>query len=204
MSKQSNSLTTQIKILDEKAEIPKRAHESDTGYDLKFIGIEKIVGDVIYFKTGIAIAPPEGYYFEIVPRSSISKLPLEMANSIGVIDQHYRGEVLVPIRVTHSLMGQEQGNVTFPQGIVKIFGVRPQSMNAVAQQVVSNKPKLCQMIMRKREDSLFVSVDSLDETIRGAGGFGSTDSQNKLQTPKSMTASKRKRSLKKNSETSGE
>lgn len=171
----STDLTTQIKILDERAEVPQRAHDSDTGYDLKFIDIHKIVGDVIFFRTGIAVAPPVGYYFDIVPRSSISKLPLELANSVGIIDEHYRGEILVPIRITHSLMGQEQTNVSFPQGLVKIFGARPPTMTAVAQQILMNKPHLCQMILRKREDTLFEVVEELDETKRSAGGFGSTD-----------------------------
>lgn len=189
----STRLTTQIKILDENAEVPTRAHESDTGYDLKFIGVHKIVGDVIFFKTGISIAPPEGFYFEIVPRSSISKLPLELANSVGVIDEHYRGEVLVALRITHSMMGQEQTNVSFPQGLVKLFGTRPPTMNAVAQQVLMNKPKLCQLILRKREDTEFKVVGELDETMRGSGGFGSTD-----EAPATISvASKRKAAKKK-------
>lgn len=187
----SSELTTQIKILDEKAEVPQRAHESDTGYDLKFIGVHKIVGDVIFFKTGIAVAPPVGFYFDIVPRSSISKLPLELANSVGVIDEHYRGEILVPIRITHSLMGQEQTNVSFPQGLVKMFGTRPPTMTAVAQQVLLNKPHLCQMILRKREDTAFEVVGELDETKRSSGGFGSTDEARSMS-----VASERKKAKK--------
>lgn len=192
-----NNHTTQVKILDEKAQIPTRAHDSDTGYDLKFIGIHKIVGDVIFFKTGISVAPPEGFYFDIVPRSSISKLPLELANSVGIIDEHYRGEIMVAIRITHSLMGQEQTNISFPQGLVKIFGVRPPTMNAVAQQILIHKPVLCQMILRKREDTDFVVVEELDETTRGNGGFGSTDEpKSKKKKKSSITkASDRKAAL---------
>lgn len=192
---QSSRLSTQIKILDEKAEIPTRAHETDTGYDLKFIGVSKIRGDVIFFKTGIAVAPPEGFYFDIVPRSSISKLPLELANSVGVIDEHYRGEILVAIRITHSLMGQEQTNVSFPQGLVKIFGTRPPTMTAVAQQILMNKPVLCQMILRKREDTEFSVVAELDETQRSSGGFGSTDEKPKRKRRSASVASERKEIL---------
>ena len=193
---------TQVKILDEKAEIPTRAHESDTGYDLKFIGVHKIIGDVIFFKTGLSIAPPEGFYFEVMPRSSISKLPLELANSVGVIDEHYRGEILVPIRITHQQMGQEQTNIAFPQGIVKIFGSRPNTMNAVAQQILIHKPSLCQMILRQRMDSEFKAVEELDETARGHGGFGSTDKVKITATAKktvkktqSSSASKKKEAV---------
>ena len=168
-------LKTKIKLLDPKAEVPSRAHETDTGYDLKFIGVDKIVGDVIFFKTGISVAPPPGYYFEVVPRSSISKLPLEMANSVGIIDEHYRGEILVPIRITHPRMGLEQTNISFPYGIVKIFGLQPQTMFGVASQILEKKPKLCQMILRKREDTEFEVVEELTDTERADGGFGSTD-----------------------------
>ena len=169
-------MLTKVVLLDSKAELPTRAHESDTGYDIKFIGVEKIVGDVIFFKTGLSIQPPAGHYFEVVPRSSILKLPLELANSVGIIDEHYRGEILVPVRITHAAMGTEQKNVSFPNGIVRIFGARPTTMSGVAQLVLQQKPTLFQMILRKRLDSCFLQVDSLEETERGDGGFGSTDS----------------------------
>lgn len=198
MALDKSDLTTQVKILDEKAVIPTRAHESDTGYDLTFIKVNKIVGDVIFFGTGLSVAPPEGYYFEIVPRSSISKLPLELANSIGIIDEHYRGELMVAVRVTWSEMGQELTNVSFPKGIVKIFGARPPTMTAVAQQILINKPTLTQMILRKREDTEFKVVEELDETKRGVGGFGSTDVvKDKTGTVSVTTASSRKKALKK-------
>lgn len=162
--------------LDQSAEIPRRAHPSDTGWDVKIIGVEKIEGDVIFFKTGIAIQPPPGHYFEVVPRSSISKLPLEMANSVGIIDEHYRGEILIPVRVTHGDMGTEPKNVLFPNGIVKMLGLRPNTMSSVADLVVQKKPNLFQLILRQRLDCDFIAVESLTETDRGAGGFGSTDS----------------------------
>ncbi len=168
-------MKTKIKLLDPKAEIPKRAHETDTGYDLKFIGFEKIVGDVIFFKTGLAIQPPSGYYYEIMPRSSISKLPLELANSVGVIDETYTGQIFVPIRITHPNMGQEQKNVSFPNGLVQIFGARPQTMSILAQLVLQHQPILVQLILRKRFNSEFEVVDELDETQRADGGFGSTN-----------------------------
>ena len=136
--------------------------------------MDKIVGDVIYFKTGLSLQPSKGHYFEIVPRSSISKLPLSMANSVGIIDQHYTGEILVPVRVHHSDMGGEPGRTTYPNGIIKIFGIRPQTMNAVSDLILKHKPKMFQAVLRKRLDCDF-SVQSLDETDRGDGGFGSTD-----------------------------
>lgn len=168
-------MLAKVKLLDVRAELPKRANDTDTGYDIKFIGVDKIVGDVIFFKTGLSLQPPPGHYFEVVPRSSISKLPFEMANSVGVIDEHYRGELLVPVRVTHQSMGQNMKNVTVLDGIVNVFGKKPSTMSAVASQVLENKPVMFQMILRKRLDCDFEVTDSLDETERGDGGFGSTD-----------------------------
>lgn len=168
-------MVTKVVLLSEKAEVPRRAIEDDTGYDIKLIGIEKIEGDVIFFKTGISIEPPSGHYYEVVPRSSISKLPLELANSVGIIDEHYRGEIMIPVRITHTAMGTDAKNVTFPNGIVKIFGARPSTMMSVGQLVIERKPLLFQLILRERLSSEFKVVDQLGETKRGAGGFGSTD-----------------------------
>jgi dUTP pyrophosphatase len=171
------TLSTKVRLLDSKAELPKKAHDSDSGYDIKSIGVSKIEGDVIFFKTGLSIQPPDGYYFEVYPRSSISGLPLMLANSVGIIDQHYTGEILIPVRITHSGMGQDLKSVSFPNGIVKMFGSKPSTMSIVAQLVLDKKPILFQLILRKRLDTNFVLVESLDETIRGSGGFGSSDSK---------------------------
>jgi len=163
-----------VELLDENAEVPVRCHNTDTGYDLKFIGVEKVVGDVIYFKTGISMQPSKGHYFDIVPRSSISKLPLSMANSIGIIDQHYTGEILVPVRVHHADMGGDSSRTTYPNGIAKMFGLRPQTMKAASDLILKHKPKMFQAVLRKRLDCDF-SVQPLEDTDRGDGGFGSTD-----------------------------
>ena len=165
-----------VKILDERAKVPERGHDTDTGYDLTFIEVDKIVGDVIFFKTGISLQPPKGHYFDVVPRSSISSLPLTMANSIGIIDESYRGEILVPVRVQHSNQGDSRV-VLNPSGIVNVWGVKPQTMEALASLIIKNKPKLFQAILRKRIDCEFLVENELEDTTRGDGGFGSTDQQ---------------------------
>ncbi len=164
-----------VKMLDERAVVPSRAHNSDTGYDLTFVGVEKIVGDVIFFKTGISLQPKKGYYFEVVPRSSISKLPLEMANSIGIIDESYRGEVLVPVRVTHQNMGTNPRSTPYPGGIVTIFNLKPDTLLGVANIVLNKKPCLFQAILRKRLDCQFEVINELEDSERSSGGFGSSD-----------------------------
>jgi dUTP pyrophosphatase len=167
-------LKTKVELLDERAQVPARAHESDTGYDLTFIDVHKMSGDVIFFRTGLSLEPPKGYYFEVVPRSSISKLPLSMANSIGVIDEHYRGEILVPVRIHHKQEGFGSPSDSYAGGLVSIFGSRPQTMTAVANLILREKPKMFQAILRKRNNCDFV-LEETSDTDRGDGGFGSTD-----------------------------
>ena len=172
------SCTIKVKKLDERAEMPKNYHETDTGYDLKFIDIHKISGDVIFFRTGLSVEPPKGYYFDIVPRSSISKTPLSMANSVGIIDWSYRGELIIPVRVHHTKMGMENKNEMFAGGIAEIFGKRPQSLASLARLILHEKPHMFQLVLRKKYKCNFVDVDDLSETERDSGGFGSTDLPN--------------------------
>jgi dUTPase len=171
--KKSN-LSVKYKLLSEKAKPPTLGHSTDSGWDLHIIGIEKVVGDVIFFKTGVSVQPPSGYYFELFPRSSISNLPISLANSVGVIDESYTGEVLVAARVHHSDMGRDARKNSYPNGIVDALGFKPQNIMSFAELVVLNKPKIAQLVLKKRIDCTFVN-EELEETERGSGGFGSTD-----------------------------
>ena len=151
----ASGLQTKFKLLDEKAEVPSRAHESDTGYDLKMIDVDKVDGDTIFFKTGLSLEPPEGYYFEVYPRSSLSKLPLSLANSVGIIDSDYRGEILVPVRVHHQNVGFNTKRESYPNGIVEIWGSRPQSMLGLARLILMKKPKMFQLVLREKKSCEF-------------------------------------------------
>lgn len=170
------NISVKYKLLSEKAVAPSKGHPTDSGWDLKIIGVEKIEGDVIFFKTGVSVQPPSGYYFELFPRSSISGLPLSLANSVGVIDESYTGEVLVAARVHHHDMGDDARKTSYPNGIVSVFGLRPQTIASLAELVIQKKPKIAQLILKKRLECEFVESD-LSETERGSGGFGSTDSK---------------------------
>ena len=52
-------------------------------------------GGAVMFGTGLCIQPPDGFYYMLVPRSSLSKTGWAMANSVGIIDPSYRGEIKV-------------------------------------------------------------------------------------------------------------
>lgn len=172
-------LSTKVKKISDKAVVPSRAHETDSGWDLTVIGIDKIKGDTIFFKTGLQVKPPAGHYFEVYPRSSISPLPFMLANSVGIIDESYRGELIVAIRVLHSSMGTSSERDTYPSGMVNALDARPASITEVANLILGKKPKIAQMILRKRLDTGFEEVEELDDTERGSGGFGSSDLKQK-------------------------
>lgn len=129
---------------------PTKAHPDDSGWDLTILGPHKRLNDTtVLYSTGIAVCPPAGFYFEIVPRSSISKkLPYHvLANSVGTIDASYRGELFVALRNFQPEMTSE---MNFPCKLFQLI-LRP-------------------LIMAEGEE-----VEELSTTVRGAGGFGSTD-----------------------------
>jgi dUTP pyrophosphatase len=141
-------LTLPIKRLDPTVELPTYAYEGDAGLDLRsnedvtLAPFERrLVG------TGLAIAIPEGYAGFVQPRSGLAlREGLSMANTPGLIDAHYRGELKVcainldPSRSIHIERGER-----------------------IAQLVIKRVP-----VVSLQE------VDELDETDRGAGGFGSS------------------------------
>ena len=129
--------------------VPKRGHETDAGIDLTAMAVEQKKPDIFFFDTGISIHLSTGYYAEIVPRSSIIKTDFFLANSVGIIDPDYRGRIFVPFRY----VGADDGM---------------QAAEGLLQQ------RIAQMLIRKLEPCRIEIVDSLEDTVRGTGGFGST------------------------------
>ena len=93
-----------IKKLSEKAVIPSYAHQHDGGMDItatsmkeNFSAIDQKHGYIEY-GTDLAIEIPPGYMGLIFPRSSISNTSMSLANSIGLIDSAYRGEIKIRMR----------------------------------------------------------------------------------------------------------
>lgn len=136
----------QIKKNDPDAIIPSRAHPKDIGLDLTAIKKHKVLNHgVIMYDTGISVCPPEGYYVEILPRSSISKTGWMLANSVGTVDPNYTGNLYIALAPV---------NPDVPE--IELPFCK------------------CQLIVRKAEYVFFEQVDELEETDRGDGGFGST------------------------------
>ena len=85
-----------FKKLCAEAVMPTKAHQSDAGADL--VATSKHWDDekqCWIYGTGIATEIPEGYVGLVFPRSSIRKYALTQCNCVGVIDSHYRGEIMV-------------------------------------------------------------------------------------------------------------
>lgn len=86
-----------VQLVHPEARLPSKEHISDSGYDLTLLYEKKRFGKTILFGTGVIVEPPFGWYFDVVPRSSIIKQGYILANSVGVIDRSYRGEIFVPL-----------------------------------------------------------------------------------------------------------
>jgi len=147
MDDKTNQERIQFIIEDERAVVPKKAYLTDIGYDITVIDIfQRISKRVILFETGIRVCPPKGYYIEIIPRSSISKTGYMIANSVGVIDPSYTGTLKIAlIKVDDDF---EDIKLPFTK---------------------------CQLVLRKAEYSEMVQVESIKNTVRGDGSFGSSD-----------------------------
>lgn len=136
-----------IKKIHSNAAIPSYANPGDAGFDLS--SVEDVVidsGDRALVKTGIQIQFPVGYELQVRPRSGLAlKKGITVLNSPGTVDAGYRGEIGV-ILINHS-------DDWFH---VKIG-------DRIAQGVISAV-----------EAVTFTEVPTLDKTVRGQGGYGSS------------------------------
>lgn len=141
-------IEVKIQKISEDAILPKYAYPTDAGADIFAVEDTTIAPHkTVVIKTGIKVAIPAGYEIQIRPRSGLSlKTPLRVANAPGTIDASYRGEVGVIIENT--------GNLT---------------------QTIKKGDKIAQMVIAPVPMIAWTEVDTLDETERGEGGYGSTD-----------------------------
>lgn len=123
------------------------AHAGDAGLDMasnESCTIEP--GEIAVVSTGISMAIPVGYAGFVLPRSGMAvKHGVTVANAPGLIDSGYRGELRVGL-INHS---------------DEPFDIEPGD-------------RVAQLVIMRVESPEFVEVESLDDTTRGSGGFGST------------------------------
>lgn len=127
--------------------MPKKAHHDDAAFDLRSrVDIDLIPGKSLLVPTGLFIELPCGFEAQVRPRSGLAlKHDLTLTNSPGTIDAGYRGEV--------GIIMYNHGKETF---------------------VIKRGERIAQMVICELPDVTMVNVDELNESTRGAGGFGST------------------------------
>lgn len=143
------ALNIKVKKSDTNAVLPFKNNEEDVGYDLTIIkkSDKPPSGQTILYNTCIRVIPPEGYYTTVIPRSSIYKSGYILANSEGIIDPNYRGDIHVPL--------------------IKVDPTKPD---------LELPFRGFQLILKKFEKSFIVEDEEafIEQTNRGEGGFGST------------------------------
>ncbi|MCW2753618.1 MAG: dUTP diphosphatase [Marmoricola sp.] len=138
----------QILRLDPGLPLPAYAQPGDAGADL--FAREDVVlepGERRLVPTGIALALPEGYVALVHPRSGLAhRSGLSIVNAPGTIDAGYRGEIQVCLV----------------------------NLDPTTPIVLSRGDRIAQLVIQRFESADFVEVDTLPDSVRGAGGYGST------------------------------
>ena len=134
---------------DPLAVAPFKKNVSDSGYDISIIsklpsGDNKLIN---FYETGLKIKPQFGYYFDLILRSSVSKLGYSIPIGLGVIDRSYSGTLKIPLY---------KYNLDMPD-------------------IDLSKPfRIAQIVPRPIEHFTPIQVNSFENTSRGEDGFGST------------------------------
>ena len=197
----------------EVSNLPSKGTERATGYDVVATSEPEIVGeknengtykriDYIQYKTNLKVAVQKeeksvtGFSLELIdydilafPRSSVSKYNLQLANSIGLIDADYRGELLLRFNYLwqpedYNVYTHESGDATKDELYTYLGG----KINI--NKIYKKGDKICQLKVTKVENINFELVNELDSTNRGEGGFGSTDQVkvNKIEETKNVVS----------------
>ena len=141
-------LSVAVVRLDADLPLPAYAHPGDAGADLlTTVDVALAPGERALVPTGVAIALPDGYVALVHPRSGLAaRHGLSIVNTPGTIDAGYRGEIKV-LLVNHD-----------PGSPIEL----------------RRGDRIAQLVVQRFERARFVEVDELPDSVRGAGGYGST------------------------------
>lgn len=147
----SDRLVLPIKRLDSDVILPSYAYEGDAGLDLRAnVDVDIAPFERKLIPTGLAVAIPEGFAGFVQPRSGLAlKSGLSMANTPGLIDAHFRGEL-------------------------KVIAV---NLDANEPIHISKGERIAQLVIQRVPVVSLMEIDELDKTDRGTGGFGSSGVQ---------------------------
>ena len=142
-------MNKKLKIVCKNDLLPAYQTKGAAGLDLYCKTDNRIVIEpkkTVKVDTGVKVQIPEGYFGAIYPRSSTGvKKKIMLANTVGIIDSDYRGEIMIYLYN----YGEEE-------------------------QTIENGDRIAQLIVQPYKQFEIEVVDSLDDTDRGEGGFGST------------------------------
>ena len=150
-------LDVAVTRLDPDLPLPAYAHPGDAGADLvTTVDVTLAPGERAMVPTGIALALPEGYVAFVHPRSGLAaRHGLSIVNTPGTVDAGYRGEIKVML-INHD-----------PTEPIEL----------------RRGDRIAQLVVQRFERVRFIEVDALPESVRGAGGYGSTGGFGRLPAP---------------------
>ena len=151
-----SNLSINIKLLTDQAKMPEKAHADDACFDIYSdftnlnLGLEDVLSvpphTTVKVPTGFATEIPHGYWCPIYARSGIAtKEGLRLAQGVAVIDENYRGEWMIPIHNDTDQM-----------------------------RYIRHNERIAQFNLMENFNPTLNVVDSLSDTDRGVGGFGSS------------------------------
>jgi len=134
--------------LDPQLPLPAYAHPGDAGADLlTTVDVTLAPGERALVPTGVAIALPEGFVALVHPRSGLAaRHGLSIVNTPGTVDAGYRGEIKVML-INHD-----------PREAIEL----------------RRGDRIAQLVIQRVERAAFIEVGELPDSVRGAGGYGST------------------------------
>ena len=138
---------------------PRKAHATDAGYDVSVFKVHQrhFASHVTVYDTGLRLRPhTDNVYFELVARSSLFKRGYMLVNNVGVIDNGYRGPILVALYK----FNRDAPDLELPARVAQLI---PRTMVPVA--FVPDRETVSRQEKNKKKRPL----------SRGEGGFGSTD-----------------------------
>lgn len=137
-----------VQQLDDGLPLPAYAHPGDAGADLvTTVDLTLGPGERALVPTGIALALPDGFVALVHPRSGLAaRHGLSIVNTPGTVDAGYRGEI-------------------------KVLLINHDPAETIA---LKRGDRIAQLVVQRFERARFVAVDTLPDSVRGSGGYGST------------------------------
>jgi dUTP pyrophosphatase len=168
--KENIMLDLKFKKLHEDAVLPFYGSEFAAGMDCVTVTDPEFEETYVCYKLGFAMEIPAGHVGLLFPRSSNSKKDLLLSNSVGVIDEDYRGEVQARFRDV-SL----KGVMGFIEKLLSLTGIPTKIIfPSLTPKVYSKGDAVCQLIIIPVPKFNAMWAEELSDTVRGEGGFGHT------------------------------